>query len=709
MTDSSFRVGPWRVRPRLLRIDRDSERHALRPKVMALLRALADHPGRVVRKDEILERVWEGTVVSDEVLRRTVFELRQAFGDDPRAPRYVETIPRVGYRLIAPVTKEAKETKGAIGEPQGSDGDRRRLLPLLAAGAALLAAAAAASWLLRDSDSSALSSLEGDPASESAGGLELRPITTLPGVENYPALSRDGRRLAFTATGEDGVSNLFFLELDAGGVPIRLTDDEALQGDPTFDPDGRRLAYFHDPGVAPEVRIRDLESGDDAHLFELPTASLYDLAWSPDGKWLAAAVRSRPAVPVAVHLYSFAAGELKPLTAPPADHDGDTELAWSPDAETLAFVRIREWGDADLHTVGLGGEPTLRRVTRLSTILLGGGFNRSGDALFFARYQPGRNSLWRVEVAGGAPRPVAELSEQPMALAVAAGGPRLVLSEVTYQTNVWRLALDQAAAQPEPLISSTAYDGSPAVSPDGRRVAFLSDRTGFVEIWIAAADGTSPRQLTSFAGPLLQHPRWAPGGDRLAVEVYSGTGSDIYLVPLEGEPEPLTDHPARDALPAFSAAGDALYFASNRGGDWQIWRRPLAGGPPSPVTEDGGYRCLDLGSGGLVFSRKRRSYLYRLDDAGGVPQILADLGQRGGLDSWALAGDDLYHFRLDGPGGPDLVRRRLGSDEVESLVLVKYTVVDPEVNVSPDGRYLLWTSVDHYGSDLKLLEGFTGL
>ncbi len=109
----SFTVGPWRVRPRLLRIDGDGKRQTLRPKVMGLLRALAEHPGRVVRKDEILERVWEGAVVSDEVLRRTVFELRQAFGDDPRSPRFVETIPRVGYRLIAPVIRGDAESREA--------------------------------------------------------------------------------------------------------------------------------------------------------------------------------------------------------------------------------------------------------------------------------------------------------------------------------------------------------------------------------------------------------------------------------------------------------------------------------------------------------------------------------------------------------------------------------------------------------------------
>ncbi len=260
-------------------------------------------------------------------------------------------------------------------------------------------------------------------------------------------------------------------------------------------------------------------------------------------------------------------------------------------------------------------------ITRLSNLVRSGGWNGSGDALFFCQYQPGRNSLWQVPLAGGPPRAVMELGEQPLEIAVAAAGRRLVYSETVYQANVWRLRLDAPAAEPEPVIVSTAFDGAPAVSPDGRRIAFIFDRSGFMEIWTADAGGTAPRRQTSFEGPLLNRPRWSPDGDRLVVEVNADTGSDVYLVPLAGAPRRLTSHPSRDVLPAFSAGGDHVYFALNRDGGWQIWRAPAAGGAPEPVTGDGGHRVVDLGPEGLFLTRKRQPYLFRLDPGGDLERL----------------------------------------------------------------------------------------
>lgn len=740
MNNSGFTLGRWRVQPRLLRLDGGDQSRTLRPKVLDLLLALAERPGRVVTKEEILESVWEGSIVGDEVLRRTVFELRKVLDDDPKSPRFVETIPRVGYRLIAPITRDVPDedrsapepvadgqvtngqvAKGQVakgqdenagttpGEAHSRDGagdEHRRSLRAFAAAAVLLAAAGAL-VMLRGSVGTTPSpppavtrqALEAPEETR----LELRPLTSLPGQETQPELSRDGRRLAFLAIDPKGVSDLYLLELDTGSAPIRLTDDPDLQGAPAFDPTGRRLAYFHDGREGPELRLRDLETDDARRLTTLPSSDLEDLGWSPDGRWLAVAVRPRSGAPVRIHLYSFATGELAPLTEPPAGYEGDVFLSWSPDSETLAFVRARDRADSDLFTVDLAGEPSVRRITRLSTLVHGSGWNRSGDALYFLRYQPGRKSLWRVPSAGGPPRAVAELGERSIEMAVNAEGRRLVFSEDTARANIWRLALDEEAAEPEPLIESTAIDGSPALSPDGRQLAFLSNRSGYFEIWIADADGANPRQRTWFEGPLLRYPSWSPDGERLVVGVYSDASSDIFLVPVAGPPEPMTTDPARDILPTFSADGEAVYFASDRGGDWQIWRMAATGGTPEPVTE--GYRALDTGPGGLLFTRLRQPQLFRLD-ADGSASVIAELGGRGGRDRWALFGGTVYYFR---PEGPDLVRRRLGSDRVESLASVKHSLVDPGVCVSPDGRYLLWTAVEDFGRDLKLLENFTGL
>ncbi len=117
---SDFQVGDWRVRPQLDEIRSDGVRVHLKRKVIEVLVALARRPREVVSKEELFEQVWHGAFVSDQVLSQAIFELRQALGDDAHQPRFIQTVPRRGYRLLAPVAavEDAGQGEGA-GSPAG--------------------------------------------------------------------------------------------------------------------------------------------------------------------------------------------------------------------------------------------------------------------------------------------------------------------------------------------------------------------------------------------------------------------------------------------------------------------------------------------------------------------------------------------------------------------------------------------------------------
>ena len=106
-----FRVGDWLVEPDLNRITQAEKIIQVEPKVLEVLVCLANHPGEVLPKDKIIPAVWPGTYVTDEVLTYSISELRKAFGDDARNPHIIQTIPRKGYRLIAPVVQLAPAAK----------------------------------------------------------------------------------------------------------------------------------------------------------------------------------------------------------------------------------------------------------------------------------------------------------------------------------------------------------------------------------------------------------------------------------------------------------------------------------------------------------------------------------------------------------------------------------------------------------------------
>ncbi len=111
-----FHVGEWLVEPNLNCITRANEKVCVEPKVIEVLAYLADYPGEVLSKEQIIQAVWPDTYVSDEVLRYSITELRKAFRDDAKNPQIIQTIARRGYRLIAAVTKKASaaESRGSV-------------------------------------------------------------------------------------------------------------------------------------------------------------------------------------------------------------------------------------------------------------------------------------------------------------------------------------------------------------------------------------------------------------------------------------------------------------------------------------------------------------------------------------------------------------------------------------------------------------------
>ncbi len=108
-----FRIGSWRVDPVQSLLTREDHRVRVEPKAMRVLVYLAERAGEGVARDEILRAVWDGSHVHGEVLTNAIWELRKAFGDDPREPEVIQTISRKGYRLVARVER-SEVREGAL-------------------------------------------------------------------------------------------------------------------------------------------------------------------------------------------------------------------------------------------------------------------------------------------------------------------------------------------------------------------------------------------------------------------------------------------------------------------------------------------------------------------------------------------------------------------------------------------------------------------
>ena len=101
--EGDFQVGPWLIEPSLNAVSHNGESIHLAPKVMGVLVCLAQHAGQSVSKEDLLQTVWPDTFVGDDVLKGSISELRRVLEDDAREPTIIQTIPKRGYRLVAPV------------------------------------------------------------------------------------------------------------------------------------------------------------------------------------------------------------------------------------------------------------------------------------------------------------------------------------------------------------------------------------------------------------------------------------------------------------------------------------------------------------------------------------------------------------------------------------------------------------------------------
>ncbi len=208
--------------------------------------------------------------------------------------------------------------------------------------------------------------------------------------------------------------------------------------------------------------------------------------------------------------------------------------------------------------------------------------------------------------------------------------PRLVYVRSFTDTNIWRIETSAPGAPASsPLvaaISSTRLDYNPQFSPNGRRVAFESDRSGEMEIWLADPDGANAVQLTSMGARLTGRPGWSPDGQLIAFNSNLEGQYEIYVIPASGgKPRRLTFHPANDGFPSFSRDGQWIYFMSNRTGEHQIWKVPASGGEAVQLTYNGGRVAFEAPDGAHVYySQTGTGALWRLPTSGGQPVKLLE-------------------------------------------------------------------------------------
>jgi Tol biopolymer transport system component len=546
--------------------------------------------------------------------------------------------------------------------------------------------------------------------SRASAALAVTPITSSAGNKNYPALSPDGTRVAFIWM-INGEWELYVKDLTTDRT-TRMTEEGA--GYPMWSPDGRFLAFrreSRDPARRNSVAVLVIPAsgGPERIIWQGAPRTLGNgHSWSADGSHIAISARGAIGEPLRVLVVDATTSKTRWLSQPPSSTLGDSYPAFSPDGRSIAFVRT-EGADKHLYLLRLASAG-LERLPVDGHDIRGLAWSPDGKTIIFTSYRgAGRDTLWRVPVAGGEAERVIGIGEGASAPSVGGRG-RMVYLHTMLDQDVYRVELPgDSSAKPLKLATSSRRDTQPDISPDGTRIAFVSDRAGSAEIWLIDAEGGNPRQLTTF-GTLCRYPRWSPDGHRIvsAVRLPSLDQSRVFVTDVStGASRQITHGPGQDLWPQWSGDGNSIYFASDRSGNYQIWKVAAAGGEPVQLTRDGGFKSWESSDGRYLYYSDNTRAIWRMPVTGGPSTMIVQMADETAFGGeWVLSASGIHWLRLRTTSGP-LIEFLAFATGVSVPVVALDTAYDygSGFSVSKDEQWLAFSHREYDGSDVMMIEG----
>lgn len=721
-----------------------------------ILLYLIELNGAIATKKELLEAIWPDEAAGESRLVKQISLLRRALESLSTDPSVIQTIPGFGYQTEqwevrmpgASAAELAQQMVRSESAPQNrystvpAAGEITTPLPPANQHSGLgkwLRRAALAVPIILISVYAFLSIVSQIEVRFKFGPSRIVKRRSSNGFKRSLNFSRDGRALAYYQSIEpNGIGQLVIVNLTTKSIaplPGQWNADEEI----AWSPDNQSIALLNANGTEKNRRQLVISSLDGHQVSNIGEVAPGGLDWAPDGQNLAVCERPNANADPAsdstlIYLCATDGSKRKQLSTPSTESRVvDSHPRFSPEGSRIAFIRHNLINNrVGIHLVDLASGQERQLIADESSIS-GLDWSPNGDEILFISHRNGDPRLWRVSsIKSGtepAPAPFTKINEPVLSFSLSEQGELAYVSLPGNTSQIDLMPLPEGPLESvfsrlqghgyvPCTISASNSTYSPKFSPDGRQIAFISNRSGAEEIWSANADCTNHRQLTFRNLSGIESLDWAGDGTRIAFNQQIDGQSDLFFLDLaSGQINGVTETADDEFSPVWSHNSQTLYYSwqslTKGNPSSQIRRSDLTTKVTDTLVEESGRRfAVSSNREELYFTRQDQIWHKRLKT--GEELRLANLDEILRGVSWDLKDDRLYLITRREKPGPTLFRLELPGGlrsgrveevmELDAFVSKSISASSPGFAISPNGRAIASTSISSSDTEIRFLK-----
>ena len=446
------------------------------------------------------------------------------------------------------------------------------------------------------------------------------PLSSAEGRDTYPVLSPLGNQVAYSDGENSSEDRDIYVRILEADRPLRITKHKGRDLHPCWSPDGNKIGFIRRNGEQTQIVITSAIGGTERVIYSTDSLILGGLDWSPDGEHIAFDMPTENGAVIA--LVNPVSYEVEQVTDSNTAFLRDDNPAFSPDGKWLAFVRTLQGIESNIILKELqSGEE--EQITFDNKPIRGIDWTPDSRELIYSSSRNGPFMIWRHRLGSSTPQLVGGAGLNATHPSTSFTTNSLVHTVVRKQVDLVRVNLHRGNANTlrptQAIPSSTSLDYAPKISPNGKLLAYISERTGFPELWVAKADGSNARQVTSLSHHNIYMPTWSADSQYLLFRSQHLGYRDMYYVAATGGRVHDATGPDFKANSAFWSKESRVIYARTGGDSPSIYRYEIQTGKKTLVTDDGGTATWDHPNNENIFIAKfqrGRPRIYEMEPNG---------------------------------------------------------------------------------------------